>query len=532
MSAIIDIDKIFKENKEVISQILFENKNVTIQIPLHSINSTNSYINIIIDYIEASYIAETLSKYSDRVDLKINPNLFYYPVVEISLKPIKIQEMINQMIFLSEGFAGEDDDCRLDFISKVDLFEQELDSKTFTYPELVDDYYANLIYGAYYELAHETYDGDLNDDDEVIESKYFEEIYQKYPEQRFGYWKSAFSKNIGNDFFCSREGWIIPNSYNLSRIVEEYAGVSNLKFVKADFFVLGNISYIISDGMIIHFPFGSFIHAKRCAHNIQKDNFGGWGYETWVHEFLTFNRRYSQLKSSKENYKGYPTDRSEELLELTTENKNIFRPPLVVCFYLSEYGDHILVRDEKCSYLFFDTDKLNHMELISLGDRLSVLFRTTANLAGIHVEIKCPWEQLDDEKFEKLCYDIIYHNPKFDNSTIRKMGKSKSRDGGRDIVVNTHPRPGYQSEKYIFQCKYLKPGSSLTATKVIDISDTIEQYDAQGYGIMTSVVIDATLYDKLDRISARKDIETQEFSVYELERILARYKNIKQRHFN
>lgn len=121
---------------------------------------------------------------------------------------------------------------------------------------------------------------------------------------------------------------------------------------------------------------------------------------------------------------------------------------------------------------------------------------------------------------------------KFDNTTIRKMGKSRSRDGGRDIIVYTQARLGYQKEKYIFQCKYLRPGGSLTAKKVTDISDTIEQYNAQGYGIMTSVVIDATLYDKLDAIATKKQIRSEEYSVYELERILARQPALRERHFN
>lgn len=47
-------------------------------------------------------------------------------------------------------------------------------------------------------------------------------------------------------------------------------------------------------------------------------------------------------------------------------------------------------------------------------------------------DISCPWHQLDDEQFEQLCYDIITkkHHP----IEIHKIGKSRSRDGGRDIV--------------------------------------------------------------------------------------------------
>jgi len=131
-----------------------------------------------------------------------------------------------------------------------------------------------------------------------------------------------------------------------------------------------------------------------------------------------------------------------------------------------------------------------------------------------------------------VCFDVIYHNPKFDNSTIRKMGKTRSRDGGRDIVVHTHSRPGKTAKKYIFQCKYQQSGTSLPGSKVQDISDTIIQYGAAGYGIMTNVVIDSTLYDKLDGISKTLTVQVEDYSVYKLERILACYPQIKRRHFS
>ena len=127
--------------------------------------------------------------------------------------------------------------------------------------------------------------------------------------------------------------------------------------------------------------------------------------------------------------------------------------------------------------------------------------------------------------------DVIYYNPKFDSSTIRKMGKSRSRDGGRDIEVFTRSRPGYEPEKFIFQCKFIKPDSSLSSTKLVGITDVVDQYGASGYGIMTSGVIDSTLYDKIDGIGRNRGIQFEHWSVYELERFLAKHPNIKDRHF-
>jgi hypothetical protein len=111
------------------------------------------------------------------------------------------------------------------------------------------------------------------------------------------------------------------------------------------------------------------------------------------------------------------------------------------------------------------------------------------------------------------------------------MGKSRSRDGGRDIVVYTHERIGYKAEKFIFQCKLIKSDSSLTATKVLDISDIVEQYEADGYGIFTSGVIDATLFDKIDKIANKRQLKIALSSKYEMERDLSMLPKLRDRYF-
>jgi hypothetical protein len=77
------------------------------------------------------------------------------------------------------------------------------------------------------------------------------------------------------------------------------------------------------------------------------------------------------------------------------------------------------------------------------------------------------------------------------------MGKSRSRDGGRDIVFHTTGRAGQPPVKWIVQCKLIRDGSSLAGSKV-QVADPVDQYGAGGFCVMTSGVIDSTLYDKLE----------------------------------
>lgn len=484
------------------------------------------YSDLAFECLEAAFIGQQLAKFAAPVGVKKKPGTQYDTVIEFEFSAPD-SGALSQLIFnYGRARAEEDDEEYHAYMGDFLEYREQLDKIKHAFPELVDDYYVNYVNGEYYEH------------DPVDNEDFFKAEFQQFPERKFGFTKSAFSNTINQEFYASTQSVIIPASSDFNLILKEYAGIENIEFVKADFFALGNITYLMANGFIIHFPFDAFIKAKHCAGealalkdepSIQE---GGW-----MDGFLSFNRSLSQY-NEKENQKGYPDDLSEELI--SAERTSVLSPgeydltafPEVMCFYISAYGEQILVKDGAYSYFFFGTDKLTMKELGFLGNRLSVLFNATANLAGIHVEIKCPWEQLTDETFEDLCFDIIYYNPAFNNTTIRKMGKTRSRDGGRDIEVFTHSRPGKPAKKYIFQCKYQKPGSSLTASKVQDISDTVTQYQASGYGIMTNVVIDATLYDKLDGISRNLNIETEDYSVYKLERILACYSQIKQRYFN
>lgn len=477
------------------------------------------YSDLAQDYLEAAYIGEQLCQYAERINLSSESNYMYDNVVELFLKPkTEHIDKLSKLIFKYGClYGGNDEDLNLEFIEELNEYRDNLEQFKHQFPELVDDYYANFINGEYYEY------------DPIENKEFFDKEFSKFPERKYGFNKSAYSNKINQEFYTSVDSVLIPHSSDFKLILKEYSGIETIDFIKADFFAIGNITYLISDGLIVHFPFDSFIKAKNCAGEVfdgDTEIYRDAG--RWMQGLLTY-RRWIAKYSEKENLRGYPIDMSEDILE--NKIQDMFANPPVMSFYLSSYGDHILVKDDKHSYFFFGTDKLNQNELGFLGSKLSKLFNITANLAGIQIVIKCPWEQLNDETFEEICYDVIYHNPKFDNTTIRKMGKSKSRDGGRDIVVLTHSRPGKPSQKFIFQCKYKQPNSSLRASNVLDISDTITQYGASGYGIMTNVVIDATLYDKMDGISRNLSVDMDDYSVYQLERILACYPQIKERHF-
>lgn len=511
------IHEIYSSAEEIKMQLDKNSGGFLFKIKIHR---AHWYSDLAHDYIEAAFIGQQLTSFADRLEITEESDGLYGRDIKLLLKSNNTDSLAQLIFNFGQIYSGNNEEDSLKFVENLSEYLNKLEQIEHSFPELVDRYYVNYINGEYYEY------------DPVDNKDFFDNEFLRFPERKYGFLKSAFSKKLNQDFYASIDSVIIPNSSDIKLILKEYSGIENIDFIKAEFFVIGNISYLISNDFIVHFPFDSFIKAKHCtseAFGMEKELYQEEGQ--WMSGFLSFSHLIAEI-NEKENFRGYPEDLSEELVKPVKEaNKDLFLSSPVFCFYLSTYADYILVKDSCYSYFFFEPDKLTQNELGFLCNRISLLFDTTTKLAGIHAEIKCPWEQLNDEAFEELCFDIIYYSPKFDNSTIRKMGKSRSRDGKRDIVVYTHSRPGKIAQKYIFQCKYQQIGSSLSGSKVQDISDTITQFGASGYGIMTNVVIDSTLYDKLDGIKQNIKVEIEDYSVYRLERILSCYPKIKQRHF-
>lgn len=479
----IELNKIHDQvNSEKDLVHIFENNSlIEIELPFDSINVANSSLDIIQDYLGVSFLAEQIAQYSEIVSAgKVERDKYYLGFL-LKLKPSNIGELAKLIYYYSKWYSETNEptsDDSIEHAEEISEYESNLENTIFKFPDLIDDYYANLINAAYYEIA-----GNYFEDDE---ESFFEEEYKKYPERKYGYWKSASSNTIKSDYFVSTDAWIIPVNSNVEEILKFYSGIENsLKFEKASIHKYENKKLIINKSNAIWFMTDNELdRAKNCASNA-----------------LTSYQK-------------------------ETENQNIE-------FLLSQYGDVLLIKEASFYYVFFLYDvKLNFNELNNIRDKVSPIYESVKQLIGLSENLNLDWSKFDDESFEQLCYDIIYYHPKFDNSTIRKMGKSRSRDGGRDITVWTKGNPGHEPELFIFQCKFYKPNSSLSASKIGDAGNTIMQYGAKGYGVFTTGIIDATLYDMLDGFARNYGISTREnWSIFELERFISQNKSIEERHF-
>lgn len=444
------------------------------------IERARHYSDLSTYYLEASYICEEIALLGKSRSFKVDWNSGYHPVAQFVIVPQQLEKLHELLFDFSQVLSGENDDEVLGWIESLDEYKDNMRKRNLQFPELADDYFANLINGAYNE-----YESNYDDPDEFRTT-----IAKETPEHLFGFWKCMHSDVIKQDFYVSTESWIIPPTSDLKKVLRKHSSIKNIALENGSMFSLNGGYYIINENYVIRISFPSLAKAFQCI----------------AYVFNNERTLYEQ---------------HEWLFNLAT----------TYAVKISDFANFVLFSLNGFNVILWNQTELTFNDINLLNKDAAAIFHTTSALIGLTSTIACPWDQLNDEMFEQLCYDIIYYNPKFDNTTIRKMGKSRSRDGGRDIVVYTQPRLGYSKEKYIFQCKLIKSGSSLTAKKVPDISDIIEQYEADGYGIFTSGVIDATLYDKIDAIFRRKNIGRELLSINELERLLTRFPKLKKRYF-
>lgn len=439
-----------------------------VEIPLRSINSSKSYIDVSLDYYELSYFAETLGKYSEQITYKrlYDTHPVTYQFECLSKNDIDFERLKTALYNYLE--SGEVTD---DLIFDPHGYNPEKLEKLL-FPELLDNFHANFLPSLYEEQDEYLYNQLLH-----------------HPEYKYYFWKSALSKNIKSDVYCSHKMWLIPNDIETATITD-HIGFKYLNFEKAHLLVCNNEGLLINSNNAIKWPEEELQNAKQLVSHLMD-------------------------KNSRDN-KDY---------DFT------FDTPMFTEYYLDTEANLILVVDNYgYSYLLDYPEKYRNEDLRLFNELLNSAFSPFDKLMGYSHIINCDWSNIDDETFEQLCYDVIYYSERYDNSSIKKMGNSRSRDGGRDIEVWTKDRLGSPPVKFIFQSKQTQ-AKSLSARKVQDIGDTIDQYGAKGYGIMTSTVIDSTLYDKLEGIKRNRNIETVTWSVYEIERFLERHPEIKQRYF-
>lgn len=462
------------------------------EVPCKSVNYSQYPQDLAYDYLWALFVGENIASFCQPISFHMDYTNFPVKVCFV----FRPKDLIGLTQYLCVILPAFDDDLDWDELdtelqNMYDKFVDNIEKIPLYFPELADSYLANFVVGIDYLYE---------DEEEEERDKLIKNLYNAHPEWRYGFWRSFASNNVGYDFYISSNAWIVPLNAPVEELLKKYGGFrNNLPSLEAaeQISSLKLDPIVFNKANIVLYPLNKIYEARECARDV------------W---FTSIDCEVRRSQSGIKEYRHFSNIGSIEKLLLSTE------------------GNILIVCDEVTQYVFFDDSigRIKNEVIEKYLDIITKLSERARILLGKPSEIACPWDELDDEVFEQLCYDIIayYYQP----SNIRKMGKSRSRDGGRDIEFQTPERIGKNTVKWIVQCKLIRDSSSLTGTK-IKVSDTVDQYGAGGFCVMTSGVIDSTLYDKLDGIARNKRIETACWSRLELERFLARHLEIRDRYF-
>lgn len=117
-------------------------------------------------------------------------------------------------------------------------------------------------------------------------------------------------------------------------------------------------------------------------------------------------------------------------------------------------------------------------------------------------------------RFEQLTHALLLKNSSV--IRVRQVGSTNDRDGGRDFIVDMmlpvshmgvspgRAEPILRDCRVLVQCKTKRdPARSIGKSDVLDIRDTIERYDADGYWLFVSSHVTSSLVDHFEALAKR-----------------------------
>lgn len=307
------------------------------------------------------------------------------------------------------------------------------------------------------------------DDNVYLEKHYF----RRHPEWKHGYWKHHQKGILSDSLYYSPYNWVIKSDDRDAIFMAVYGCTT--KFEKC--WTVDEISFCKYGAVVPHIP------------NVHQ-------------AILLLSEINANLNFNKAHY------------------------------YLSENNDILIADYGEYSIVSFEIVYAKEQTLKKCYSELSEQAHNLASLLGYNEKYKIDWSRCTPESFEDLCYEIIRILFAHKDVEIHRMGNSRSRDGGRDIVIYEQLAFSDKEKVYIVQCKLITNGKSLSKGRVGSIADVVIQYNADAYIVMTNEVIDSTLHDLLDSLKANKlHTDTSiRFDKNRIEHFLALHKEIRDKY--
>lgn len=458
----------------------------SVDVPLPSVGSSNSHLDLADDFLDASLIAERLGAYATRRSMSwmkvehlnvIRLELDSYDLHAMALELARMAIFIDYPDHETDGLRGEFEQIRE---ARYD-HEESLEQSELLFPDIADHYVGNLImsYGEW-------------EDPEALK-----EHLQRHPERQYGFFVSRSIRAGGRAVLLSDGELILPADALLAEVLES-VGYSGEALLPARMVMTEQVASFIGGHVVIDVPSELVTQAIACGDEFVRRTQS----EPDSYDLVAFKGRVAGSNDQPSAWVG-------------------------------DFSGFAALRCSGFTIVFFSEHQRPTPGRAVQAEVLQSLATSLHDGGSAKTAPDLPWEILDDELFEQLCWDYLYASPQFDRNRLEKIGKSRSRDGGRDIVAWTNRAPPFYRPpvKWVFQCKHIRADESLTPKHIKSIRDVIEQYDAGGYGVMTCGYIDATLHDRVDSICGKRGVEVRKVDRFQLQAFVSARPHLVDKYF-
>lgn len=438
------------------------------------------HIDVALGELERAFIGEILSNYAFSIEYVEKAYSFNIKYSDNNFS--KVLYWLSGLFFCDEDEYSDEylnviEDFSLTYVREEfyqfegDIFEEKISPK---FPSMVDNYFANMV----------------ADENTWYDSK---KILDEHPEWAFHTWRSACSSKLGFDLYVSPVYWLLEKSSSISKALttasflnEKDYEFQKVKSVYSDLFQI----FIFTENEVICLSQETHFKAVRCAEKLFP-----------VDDEPQFNTQYDWYSQ------GYFS---------LTNNNSVLKWSGSTYQYII-FGDRFTV--------------LNHNSLRHMTKQTQAIINMLLDYSNESLLYKCEWNKLDDELFEQLCYHLVVRDGRFSADHTKKMGHSRSRDGGRDIITETVRRAGDRGPSvWIMQCKFSLQKKSLGRNDVSP-SELIDEYSPSGIIVATNTLVDSGTYDKYERISKNRGIAIDVWDGLRIERELNKNPDVFKRFF-
>ena len=362
------------------------------EVPCPMFGSANSNIDIANDYLFALFLGESIASHCDNINCKETRRS-----ISFKFNPKSANTLADLLFQFCQAF---NDEWEIDFENSIMEFSFNLDKQVRFFPALADAYTANIVAG-----QEDIYDSDLDQD--ALQS-----LYASHPEREFGFWRSFISQELGHDLYVSPWAWIIlndPDSEEALRDVtlslERYGGFEKGIPLLLDAFYLSMNdlpSVVFNDFRMMHFPLAGIKKAQACAaaiwDKIFRENDLTVKFDNVSKIFRAVHTGFNDKTKLRLSENGYLLVASDAMAQYI-----FFKESTPLKFIESHFTKDTEWRLETVPTMWEIPQKFQ-VEYWNAIDKLS---ETLGTLSGNPVDIALDWDQLNDETFEQLCYDIL-----------------------------------------------------------------------------------------------------------------------------